>query len=132
MTLVRVFLELVVVLTVHEFGHWLAAYALRMPISSMTIGAGPLLSEHLWEGMWFRFRLLPISGTVALCWRSKRPWRNVAVYVAGPAANVLLAGALFWTELGSMSAIMAVLNLVPWRLGTMDSDGLQVLREIRK
>ncbi len=79
-----------------------------------------------------RFRLLPISGTVALCWRSKRPWRNMAVYVAGPAANVLLAGALFWTELGSMSAIMAVLNLVPWRLGTMDSDGLQVLREIRQ
>jgi Zn-dependent protease len=42
------------------------------------------------------------------------------------------AGALFWTELGSMSAIMVVFNLVPWRLGTMDTDGLQVLREIRQ
>jgi len=82
--------------------------------------------------MWFRFRLWPISGAVTLCWRSKRPWRNVAVYVAGPAANLFLAGALFWTELGSISAIMAVFNLVPWRLGPMDSDGLQVLREIRQ
>jgi membrane-associated protease RseP (regulator of RpoE activity) len=127
-----VFLELLVVLTVHEFGHWIVAYASRMPVSSMTVGVGPLLFERLWNGMWFRFRLLPISGTVALCWRSKRPWRNVAVYAGGPAANIVLAGALFWTELGSMSAIMAVLNLVPWRLGKMDSDGLQVLREIRQ
>jgi regulator of sigma E protease len=132
MEVVRVFLELLVVLTVHEFGHWLVAYVLRMPISSMTIGVGPLLFEHLWDGMWFRFRLLPISGNVALCWRSKRPWRNIAVSVAGPAANVFLAGALFWTELGGVSAIMAVFNLVPWRLGTLDSDGLQVLREIRQ
>jgi membrane-associated protease RseP (regulator of RpoE activity) len=132
MTTVSVFLELFVVLTVHELGHWLVAYALRMPVSSMTVGVGPVLFERLWNGMWFRFRLLPISGTVALCWRSKRPWRNVAVYAAGPAANVLLAGALFWTELGAMSAIMAVLNLVPWRLGKMDSDGSQVLREIRQ
>jgi regulator of sigma E protease len=132
MTVVRLFLELLVVLTVHEFGHWLVAYALRMPISSMTIGVGPLMFEHLWEGMWFRFRLLPISGTVALCWRSKRPSRNVAVYAAGPAANIIIAVVLFWTELGAMSAIMAVLNLVPWRLGRMDSDGMQVLREIRQ
>ncbi len=132
MTVVSVFLELFVVLTVHELGHWLVAYALRMPVSSMTVGVGPVLFERLWNGMWFRFRLLPISGTVALCWRSKRPWRNVAVYAAGPAANILLAGALFWTDLGAMSAIMAVLNLVPWRLGKMDSDGLQVLREIRQ
>jgi hypothetical protein len=54
------------------------------------------------------------------------------VAVAGPVANVLLAGALFSTELGSMSAIVAVLNLLPWRLGSMDSDGLQVLHEIRQ
>jgi regulator of sigma E protease len=132
MTVVVAFLELFVVLTVHELGHWLVAYVLRMPISSMTIGVGPLLFEHLWEGMWFRFRLLPISGTVALCWPSKRPWRNIAVYVAGPAANVFLAGALFWTELGNLSAIIAVFNLVPWRLAAMDSDGLQMLREIRQ
>jgi len=68
MTAVTVVLELLVVLTVHEFGHWLVAYMLRMPISSMTIGVGPLLFEYQWEGMWFRFRLLPISGNVALCW----------------------------------------------------------------
>jgi len=131
MTVVRLFLEMLVVLTVHEFGHWLVAYVLRMPISSMTIGVGPLLFEHMWEGMWFRFRLLPVCGNVALCWRSKRRWRNMSVYAAGPAANVLLAG-LFWTEIGSMSAAMAVLNLVPWRLGPMDSDGSQLWREIRQ
>jgi hypothetical protein len=39
MTAVRVFLELLAVLTVHEFGHWLVAYVLRTPISSMTVGA---------------------------------------------------------------------------------------------
>jgi len=132
MTVVRVLLELLVVLTVHEFGHWLVARVLRMPISSMTIGVGPLLFESLWEGVWFRFRLLPISGTVVLCRRSQRSWRNMAVYAAGPAANVLLAVALFWTELGSMSAVIAVFNLGPWRLGTMDSDGVQVLREMRQ
>jgi membrane-associated protease RseP (regulator of RpoE activity) len=132
MTVVRLFLELLVVLTVHEFGHWVVAYVLRMPISSMTIGVGPLLFEHLWEGMWFRFRLLPISGNVELSWRSKRPWRNIAVCVAGPAANIFLTGAPFGPEFASMSAMMAVFNLLPWRLGAMDSDGLQVLREIRQ
>src|SRR5258708_32368208 len=94
MTVVSVFLELFVVLTVHELGHWLVAYALRMPVSSMTVGVGPVLFERLWNGMWFRFRLLPISGTVALCWRAKRPWRNVAVLGARAAGHIFLRGAL--------------------------------------
>jgi hypothetical protein len=31
-----------------------------------------------------------------------------------------------------MSAMMALFNLLPWRLGKMDSDGLQVWREIKR
>src|SRR5260370_30322690 len=95
MTVVSVFLELFVVLTVHELGHWLVAYALRMPVSSMTVGVGPVLFERLWNGMWFRFRLLPISGTVALCWRSERPWRNVAALAAAPGVPTFPPPALF-------------------------------------
>jgi hypothetical protein len=54
------------------------------------------------------------------------------VCVAGPAANFFLAGAPFGPELGGMSAMMALFNMLPWRLGKMDSDGLQALREIRQ
>jgi hypothetical protein len=47
---------LLVVLTVHELGHWLVAYVvLRMPISSMTIA-------------------LVHSCSSIPCWPSKRPW----------------------------------------------------------
>jgi membrane-associated protease RseP (regulator of RpoE activity) len=47
MTAVRTFLELLVVLAVHEFGHGLVAYVLRMPISSMTIGDWPEFTERV-------------------------------------------------------------------------------------
>src|SRR5258708_22145837 len=90
MTVVSVFLELFVVLTVHELGHWLVAYALRMPVSSMTVGVGPVLFERLWNGMWFRFRLLPISGTVALCWRAQRPLGQLAGVPGRAAAHHLV------------------------------------------
>src|SRR5260370_20282751 len=117
MTVLSVFLELFVLLSVRELGHWLVAYALRMPVSSMTVGVGPVLFERLWNGMWFRFRLLPISGTVALCWRSKRPWRNVAVLAARAAAHIFLPRAPFLTDPCGQFSVIAGVPLWSWRAG---------------
>lgn len=127
-----VFLELLTVVTIHELGHWIVAAVLRAPVSSVNVGSGPLVRERLFGGVWFRLRLIPFSGSVVLCWRSRRRWHNVAVYAAGPLANLLLAGALFWTEIGILSAIMAVINLIPKKRGEVESDGLKILREMRR
>src|SRR5260370_11604943 len=131
MTVLSVFLELFVLLSVRELGHWLVAYALRMPVSSMTVGVGPVLFERLWNGMWFRFRLLPISGTVALCWRSKRPWRNVAGYAAGAAAHILLAGALFLTYLWALSALIAGCTFCAWGAWGSGHEGVRGVAGVR-
>ncbi|SRR5712691_11783895 len=132
MIVVAILWSLFVVITVHELGHFMVAYVLRRPISSMTVGFGPLIYEKLWDGMWFRFRLVPLSGNVTMCWRSRRSWKNISILAGGPFANFILAGTMWGTTLGTVSMLVGFLNLVPRRFGDIDSDGLLIMRELRR
>lgn len=131
-----------IVLIVHELGHFAIAYVLGMPVSSFELGTGPRLFQFLWKGIWFRFYLLPVSGFVKTCWLSKKRWKNVALFLAGPIANLMFAFVLYaitgqlngmdpMERLLCMSLIVGFVNLMPLHFWGMDSDGLQILRQFK-
>ena len=99
-------LILLVMITVHEFGHYLAGKALKFKINEFAIGFGPKLfaykaSEEKEE---FSVRLLPLGGFCGFdgedstngeeskdSFTSKAPWKRIIVLLAGPLMNYLLA-----------------------------------------
>jgi membrane-associated protease RseP (regulator of RpoE activity) len=132
-----------IVLAIHEAGHFIVAYKFAMAISSVEVGAGPRLTEFIWKGIWFRLYCLPLFGYVKTCWPSKKRWKNNALYLGGPAINLLTALLLYLifqdldktTFCGVMTRIslgIGLGNLIPFRLWGMDSDGLQIMRSYFK
>ncbi len=97
-------LILLVMVTVHEFGHYLAGKALSFKINEFAIGFGPKLFKHKSKrtGEIFSVRLLPLGGFCAFAgedgkdedndaFDKKSPWKRILVLIAGPLMNYLLA-----------------------------------------
>lgn len=95
---------LLVMITVHEFGHYLAGKALKFKINEFAIGFGPKLFKRTSKrtGEVFSVRLLPLGGFCAFdgeddegvspdAFNSKAPWKRIIVLIAGPLMNYLLA-----------------------------------------
>ena len=60
-------LILLVMITIHEFGHYLAGKILKFKIDEFSIGFGPALFKHRSKktGELFAFRLIPLGGYCA-------------------------------------------------------------------
>lgn len=81
---------------VHELGHFLVARALGLQVNLVDLGIGPVLA--CWtsrgpNGAAWKVRLLPLCGRVEFD-SPPASLARVAVFLAGPAANLLLAGLL--------------------------------------
>ena len=55
-------LILLIMITIHEFGHWIAGKILRFGINEFSIGFGPALFKHKSKksGQLFAIRLIPL------------------------------------------------------------------------
>lgn len=97
-------LILLVMITVHEFGHYLAGKALKFKINEFAIGFGPRLFKHTSKksGEIFSIRALPLGGFCGFegedeasdsdgAFTKKAPWKRIIVLVAGPLANYIIA-----------------------------------------
>jgi regulator of sigma E protease len=97
-------LVLLVMITIHEFGHYLAGKALGFKINEFAIGFGPKLfsKKSKKSGEVFSVRLLPLGGYCAFegedeevdnpdAFDKKAPWRRIIVLIAGATMNYLLA-----------------------------------------
>jgi regulator of sigma E protease len=97
---------LLVMVTVHEFGHYLVGKALGFQINEFAIGFGPKLFHRKSKksGEEFSVRALPLGGFCAFAgedsedskgnanaFLSKAPWTRILVFLAGPTMNYLLA-----------------------------------------
>ncbi len=60
-------LILLIMITIHEFGHWIAGKILRFGINEFAIGFGPALYKHKSKksGQLFSIRLIPLGGYCA-------------------------------------------------------------------
>ena len=98
---------------VHEFGHFIVALKLGLRVEAFSIGFGPVLWKYVRNGVEYRLSAIPLGGYVSIPdidpegtkalegasgggERMGRiaPWKEVAVAVAGPGMNIVLAVAL--------------------------------------
>ncbi len=96
-------LVLLVMITVHEFGHYITGKIFGFGINEFAIGFGPkLFSKTKKDGEIFSIRLLPIGGYCAFkgedddddspdAFNNKKPWQRIIVLVSGALMNYLLA-----------------------------------------
>lgn len=97
-------LILLVMITVHEFGHYTAGKILKFKINEFAIGFGPKVFARTSKrtGEVFSVRVLPLGGFCAFdgedeegenenSFNNKAPWKRIIVLVAGPLMNYVLA-----------------------------------------
>ena len=112
-------LILLVMITVHEFGHYVAGKALKFKINEFAIGFGPKLFKRtsMRTGEVFSVRLLPLGGFCAFdgedkeddgpdAFNKKAPWKRIIVLIAGPLMNYLLALLLIIIAMFSFGQLM--------------------------
>lgn len=98
-------LILLLMITVHEFGHFVSGRVLGFKIDEFAIGFGPkLLRVRGRRGTYFSVRLIPLGGYCAFAgedeesgeeqpdgFNSKSPWRRIIVLISGALMNYLTA-----------------------------------------
>ena len=118
---------LIVLVTSHELGHFLMARWAGLHVVRFSVGFGkPVLSWHDRHGTEFCIAMVPLGGYVRMYDRRDAdaaahapraparsydvlsPWWRIAVALAGPAANFVLAFVVFW-----ILSVMGVSSLVP-------------------
>lgn len=96
-------LMLMVMITVHEFGHYIVGKILHFKITEFAIGMGPAIFKKTKKnGEIFSLRLLPVGGFCSFSgedeksddpddFNNKKPWQRILVLIAGATMNYLLA-----------------------------------------
>ena len=95
-------------IAIHEFGHFIVALKLGLRVERFSIGFGPAIWKKTWRGVEYRVSWIPLGGYVSIpdvdpegtktieggtgTEKNKiSPWKEIAVAVAGPAMNIVLA-----------------------------------------
>lgn len=99
---------LIVIISLHEAGHLIAAHRYKMDVASFTVGFGPTLYEKTHRNTVWRLRLIPLAGGVEIRGMTAEalrenparagtinyihavPKQRVIVAIAGPLMNVFL------------------------------------------
>lgn len=96
-------LILLAMITVHEFGHYVAGKIFHFKINEFAIGFGPAIFKHKKKnGELVSVRCLPLGGYCAFegedadnphpdAFNNKKPWQRIIVLFAGAFMNYLLA-----------------------------------------
>ncbi len=110
-------------IAIHEFGHFIVALKLGLNVERFSIGFGPAIWKKTWKGVEYRISWIPLGGYVSIpdvdpegtkalegagdkgigsrdkgiesSKKEKIPaWKEIAVAVAGPFMNLVLAAIL--------------------------------------
>ena len=107
-------------IAIHEFGHFIVALKLGLKVERFSIGFGPAIVKKTWRGVEYRLSWIPLGGYVMIPdvdpegtkkleggedgkkepgrGRKEGPaWKEIAVAVAGPGMNLVLAVVLAFT-----------------------------------
>lgn len=109
-------LGLILLIILHELGHFLAARLLKIGVDEFGIGFPPRLARlFTWGGTVFSLNWIPLGGFVRVKGENDpdvegglaaaKPWKRLLVYVAGPTANLLTAVVLFTLVFGQLGVI---------------------------
>jgi regulator of sigma E protease len=95
-------------IAIHEFGHFIVALKLGLRVERFSIGFGPAIWKKTWRGVEYRVSWIPLGGYVSIPdvdpegtkaieggteteKKTISPWKEIAVAVAGPGMNIVLA-----------------------------------------
>jgi len=100
-------------IAIHEFGHFIVALKLGLRVERFSIGFGPAIWKKTWRGVEYRVSWIPLGGYVSIpdvdpegtkaieggagnkepetVKTPISPWKEIAVAVAGPVMNIVLA-----------------------------------------
>ena len=96
-------LVLLVMITVHEFGHFITGKAFGFGIEEFSIGFGPkIFGKTKKNGEKFSVRAIPLGGFCAFkgedaddsdptAFNNKKPWQRIIVLISGALMNYILA-----------------------------------------
>lgn len=123
--------------TVHEFGHFIAARTLGVKVLKFSVGFGPkLFSCNLKSETEFQFCLIPLGGYVQLfgeedqfrtegSYSSKTNLEKIIILLAGPVANIITAFFCFYiVNLVGTLEVRPVIDYVP-KNSLADQAGLK-------
>lgn len=111
-TVIWFLVALVILVAVHEFGHFYVARRCGVKVLRFSIGFGKILwRRHDRQGTEYALAAIPLGGYVKMlderegevpeeerhrAFNRKNVWQRIAVVAAGPVANFILAVLLFW------------------------------------
>lgn len=98
--LIAILLFLVLII-IHEFGHFIAAKLLGVKVNEFAVGFGPKLFSIRGKETKYSFKLVPLGGYCAMegeddtssdgrAFCNKKPWRRFLIVVMGAVFNLLL------------------------------------------
>lgn len=105
-------LILMVMITVHELGHYIVGKIFKFKINEFAIGMGPAIFKRtLKSGEVFSIRIFPFGGFCAFegededgkdepnAFNNKKPWQRILVLIAGATMNYILALVIIITSM---------------------------------
>lgn len=133
MSWVLTFLGIIVLIVLHELGHFTVAKAVGMRVERFSLFFPPILFKVRRGETEYGIGAIPAGGYVkitgmspeeikdlppevaARAYYNQAPWKRIAVILAGPGVNILIAFLLFWAVLfsGSLQGAVALGNLDP-------------------
>ena len=112
-SIIGIFLTLILIIGIHEFGHFIAARLLGVKVLSFSIGFGKALwSRYDKKGTEYIISAIPLGGYVKmldeneslvadnqlhLTFNRQPYYKKFIIVAAGPLSNLLLAFGLYWT-----------------------------------
>ncbi len=121
------------IITFHEFGHFIVAKINRINVTEFMVGMGPVLFEKKKNGTRYTLRLIPFGGACIMqgneaipgmeegeerslpeegSFLSKNVWQRIAVIFAGPFFNFILAFIISVIVLGFAGVDKPVLSAI--------------------
>lgn len=121
-----------VIVTFHEFGHFICAKLSGIKVLEFSVGMGPKLIQHRFGETMYSLRLLPVGGFCAMegedstdddprGFRNAKLWKRMIVLFAGAGMNFVL-GAIMVTVMVSMMDAVPTTQIKGFS-GVINDDG---------
>lgn len=105
-----------IIVTVHEFGHFICAKLSGIKVLEFSVGMGPKLLQKIKGETKYSLRLLPVGGYCAMegedqtnsdprSFRNAKLWKRMLVLVAGAAMNFVLGFVMLLILVSMMDAV---------------------------
>src|SRR5580704_15412951 len=124
---------IIVLIVLHELGHFFVAKAVGMRVERFSLFFPPTLFRVRRGETEYAIGAIPAGGYVKItgmspeeldglepevarrAYYNQAPWKRIVVILAGPGVNILIAFALFWGVLftGSLNGAISLSNLDP-------------------